>query len=53
MKERLTNAQKELVLEALRYYKINALQPNKESCGLEGRKKRIMNQAIDKIVKFH
>ena len=52
MKEKLSNAQKQLVLEALYYYRNDATQPNKECCGLDGRKKRIMNQAIDKIRRF-
>ncbi len=51
-KEKLTNGQKDLVLEALRYYLVNATQPDEECCGLFGRKKRTMNQAIDKIVRY-
>jgi len=36
-------------LEALFYYRDNATQMGVEICGLQGRKKRKMNQAIDKI----
>ena len=49
MKDKLTNSQKDLVIEALYYYRDDATQPKKEYCGLDGRKRRVMNQAIDKI----
>jgi len=52
MNEKLTYKQKDLVLEALNYYKTNATEPNKEVCGLDGYKKKLMNQSIDKITRF-
>jgi hypothetical protein len=51
-KDKLTHAQKDLVKEALFYYRDDATQPDRETCGLDGRKRRIINQAIDKIEKF-
>ncbi len=49
MKHKLTYRQRKLVMEALTYYRDLATQPESTDCGLKGPKKRIINQAIDKI----
>ena len=52
MKDKLTYKEKDLVMEALGYYRDNATQSSDElSCGLSGMKRKIMNRAIDKIQK--
>jgi len=45
----LTYKEKDLVLEALHYYRDNVTQPNEECCGLSGHKRKIMNRAISKL----
>ena len=52
MKEKLTHNEKELVREALMYYRDSATQVGEECCGLFGTKKKTMNRAIDKIEKY-
>ena len=52
MRDKLTHKQKDLVLEALYYYRDDATQIDEEVCGLPKNKRRIMNQAIDKITRF-
>jgi hypothetical protein len=50
--DKLTWSQKKLVLEALFYYRDDATQVGQEFCGLSKSRKRVMNQAIDKIQKL-
>ena len=48
-KDKLTHNEKDLVLEALFYYRDETTQPNEEICGLIGTKKKTINRAISKI----
>lgn len=52
MKEKLTYNEKELIREALIYYRDSATQVGEECCGLVGTKRKIINRAIDKIEKY-
>ena len=52
MKEKLTYKEKELVREALLYYRNDATQVGEECCGLFGTKRKTINRAIDKIERY-
>lgn len=49
---KLTKEEKDLVLEALSYYRDDATQPEEETCGIWGKKREIMDKATEKIRKW-
>jgi len=52
MKKELTQKQYEIVMDALFYFRDVATHEG-EVCGLKGRDKKVMNQAIDKVVRWY